>query len=772
MMTSYLFRNNLVHHAPVPRKLSDRAALVWGVIWTLISTSVIAVCWTVGRTPWDPLWTGLVVIGIALAATLSGTVSRLDATLVFTISPATLVILYMSTDFGTAIAVWGTANLVTLLIRMRNVWDAAEQLSYVLGSAMIALWVVGSLRSAYGWHEIYTVLALLAYFATRFTISTIRMSVVTPISVSDSIAAIIPMRAAMVFVGIPSLALAGRFLQVYIAEHSPLFGPYWSGGIAVLSMGIFSFVLAMTWTIRVIDTQLKGIHDAAIGLPWPEDRPVAESAQEFVKRALPAYEIEFRSEAGRNINEISSPMADGHLIARRGNNQAPLLEADQLILDSIAHIGDTMADVRSDHDRLFRQALTDTITKLPNYRAFTEVLEETARGASSGMAVVYIDIDGFKTINDRFGHENGNKILHTLGARLRDFLTDDEFVARVGGDEFVLILYGLDDEEAGHERVRELVDAVCGPVMIGTARIPIVLSYGLSYAGPGSVDTSRLVEQADAEMYEGRRARRGTDGRRSESLATGVVARGIRESDLTFAYQPIVDDETGRIVSVEALVRPGKTSLAGENAEQIIGRARCEGSLTELSSYLMRIAAAGMARFRSAVPERTGLHVNIDVEQVIDDEFMASLRREWAGTGTVLTLELGEASLGRRLDNVTKRLEAMVETPGLHIALDDFGSQACTLESVIHFPFDVLKVDKSVVAARSRKSDIIVSGIVALGRGLGTKVVFEGVEDDETHEWLRSHGARYMQGYRFAQPLYADELYDRLSRHGLAATVS
>lgn len=772
MTSSNLFRGSHVHHAPVPRKLSDRATLTWGVIWTFISIATITMLWISGESAWDPPWTAVTVAGTALTATLAGAASRLDATLVFSVSPVTLVLLSVGTDLGTAIAVWGTGNLITMLIRIRIVWDAMEQLAYVLGSAIIALTVIEWLEAEHGWREYYTVLALVLYFAARFMISTIRMGVVTPITVRENIAAIIPLRAAMVTSGICLVALGGRFLQLYIAGRNPDFGAYWGGAIAILSIGIVCLVLAMVWTMRIINTQLRGIRDATIGLPWPDDVSVTDAAKGFVKKALPNYEIEFRKSAGRNINEISSPMADGHLIARRGNNQAPLLEADQLVLDSIAHIGDTMVTVRRDHDRLFKQALTDSITGLPNYRAFIEVLDETVREASSGFAVVYIDLDGFKAVNDRYGHESGNTILHTLGTRFRDHLTTKEFVARVGGDEFVLILSDLTDEQSGHDRVEELFTIASAPVRVGATKIPVVLSYGLSYAKPGHSDTRSLVEEADARMYAGRAVRRGGDAYRLAAPPRGTIARGIRDEALTFAYQPIVDTDTQRIVGLEALVRPGNSIFGGESADQIVARARIEGQLTDLSLYLIKTAVEDMKRFRQIVPELRSIHVNIDVEQIADDVFMEALRTEWERSGLDLTLELGEASLGRRLDKVTARLEQMVETPNLHIALDDFGSEACTLESVIHFPFDVLKVDKSLLLrAGSQKTDLIIDRIIELGRAVDARVIFEGVEDDSTYEYLRNHGARYMQGFRFAKPQYVDDLCDRLQRNGLDATV-
>lgn len=768
-----LFRGKLVHHAPVARKLSDRAVLIWGAFWTVISASTIIVCWFIGDTARDPLWIGLTITGIALTATPTVAVSRLDATLVFSFSPVTLAILYVGTDFGTAIAVWGTANLITLFIRIRHVGDAAEQLAYILGSAMVALGLVQWLQGMHGWRELWTVLVLIVYLAARFAISTIRLSVVTAVTVKTIIGAVIPLRAAAIVSGTALISLWGRSLQDYINAASGHLGLFWGGMISILIMGLASFIFAVAWTIKAITTQVQGIRDAALGLPWPDDKPITEHAKSFVKRALPHYEIEFRNEAGRNINEISSPMAGGHLIARRGNNQPPLLEADQLVLDSIAHIGDNMVTVRREHERLFQQTQTDTVTTLPNYRAFIKMLNKMAQETTAGFAVAYIDLDGFKAINDRYGHENGNAILQAIAERFREALNADEFVARVGGDEFVIILSELDSEQEGHKRIQEIFTRVCTPVTIGAVSVPIILSYGLSYASSGQADTKRLVEEADARMYEGREVRREGGSAERETVSTGAVARAIRESTLMLVYQPIVDTDTGSIRGLEALVRAGDSYLSGIGAEEIVESARREGLLTELSIYVVTAALADMARFRQVTPSLRGLHMNIDIEQVIDDRFAVALRNNWEGSGVSLTLELCESSLDRRIDDVISSLERLIATPDLHIALDDFGSSACSLESVIHYPFDVLKVDKAMIAGLdSAKASFIIEGIVRMGRDTDTQIIFEGVEDDLTSQRLRQRGARYMQGYRFGRPMLADNLIDRLEKHGLSAVIA
>lgn len=778
MTSSDFFRGGLVHHAPVPRKLSDRATLVWGVLWTVVSLALIGVSSFFASIEWDPLWIVVTFVGFALAGSLTAAVSRLDATLIFGAAPAVIVVIYTSSDFATTLAVGGAANFVSLLARLRHVGDAAEQTAYIMGSAMLSIGVLELLTSAYGWHEIYTVYCLLIYFLARFTMSTIRMSVVTSLRLREILAGIIPVRAGLLILGLISLSFLARSLQDFIATRNPALGLHWAGPIVIFVLGMVCYILASVWTLHSLNRQLQGLHAAAIDLPWSHDKSVPDHAVDFVRAALPHYEIEFRHEAGRNINEISAPMSDGHLIARRGSIQPPLFAADHIILDAIAHMGATMSTVRQDHDDLFEKALTDTMTRLPNYRAFMEVLDRTAQGEQGGFAVAYIDIDGFKYINDHYGHQAGNVILITLGARFTDHIRENEFVARVGGDEFVLVITGVHDEQTAHGRVDEVLMSVVDPVRVDDVEIPIVLSYGLSFSSGATDDIQHVVEEADALMYAGRRARRSGAGGETAHNTTrprensAAVARAISASNLVFAYQPIVDTTTGTIVALEALVRPGTDAIASLTAEQIIDEARCEGLLTELSIHLVKTSLADFKRFQSVVPTLTSLHVNIDVEQLVDPDFADALASEWGGSGIELTLELGESSLDRHSREIISCLNRAMGVDGLHVALDDFGRDSCTLQSIVHYPFDVLKIDQSMADfIRQHKARLIVGALVNLVGSMDARMVFEGVETDEVYQILRDLGVRYMQGYRFGKPLLVEESLHRFETHGLAAVV-
>lgn len=758
---------------PVARRLSDRSADIWGTVWSAIVLIALGLLWVLGNPLQRPVFSAIVLVGVFLSAFLTRPISRIDATLVLSIGPATLFLVLDSTSAPIALALWGTAYSAGVLVRVRNVAETAEVSAYVIGCALVSAGVYRLIDPLGAPTWVTAIACVLAYVLTRLIISSIRLGVVTELSPLDALRMLLPKRIGIFIVCLTIIALTGDLMRWLIIRWAADVGAHGAGALTVLLIGIATFALAMFYESRLLNTQLRGTLEAALSLPWDPNTPVLEQAVEFTKRTLPHYTIDVRNHAGRNINEITSPLDGGFLIARRGSSQPPFLSRDQHVLDAMTHIAETMGVVNREHDRLKTQAVTDELTGLPNYRGFRAALQRIDLQAVRNVAIAYIDIDDFKEINDTYGHDVGNVVLQTLATRMRASLPGDDVVARVGGDEFVVVLTGVEQEHRGRDRIDALLAATTAPIPVGEGMVAVSMSYGLAFSDSADTDMATLVTAADSRMYAGRgrelHDQHFTPAAREAGERHDAITRTVQERLITCVYQPIVDAAENQIVAVEVLVRPGRDAPAGVSAETIINEARRLGSLSALSLSILHTAVADMRSFHRAAPGLATLHLNIDVEQVIDPEFTRALLDLHLQTPVDITVELGETSLHRISDPIVAELDRL-RGHGIRVALDDFGSSSSTLRAIIDIPLDVLKVDKSMVQyTRTQKPRLIIRHMAQLCAELGVQMVIEGVEEEHTATDLAEAGVRYMQGYRFGFPLPAEQLLGRLTDHGLRA---
>ena len=764
----------------VPRRLSDRAVFVWGTIWTAVVAWLLGFFWITAWPLRSPLWALVVFVSLLASSALSVAISRIDATMVVSTAPAALLIALNSTTPAEAVAVWGTAYFLGTLARFRHLGDATETTAYLFASALVAM-AVTNLLDARGVPWPISAAAFVAVFLlTRLLISSIRLSIVVELSGRKAFGELLMRRLLVAWLAISLTSIVGLSIQGLIVQHNQNVGPFWGGAFTIFLLGIAAFAGGVYRESRTVSAQLSGTLAAALELPWAHDVSIEAHALQFARRALPQYTVALQEHDERNVNEIVSPLTKGYLVARRGTTQSPFLVQDQRVLDAIAHIAVTMSAAQRERDLLSSAAVTDALTGLPNYRGFRETLATTAGSAEDGYAVVYVDVDGFKEINDRYGHETGNAVLRTIAMRMRLLLSAADLVARVGGDEFVAILTGVANEEEAQLRVALLLHEVSAPFVAGETVIPLWLSHGLVHATPGSTDIAALVEAADARMYAARgRQVPGAPTVLPEIRPSGeafdlveTIAAAIWERKLTLAYQPIVDCAENRIVAFEALVRPPESKLRDIGADLIVHEARRLGLLTELSTHVLDTAVRDMARFQQVAPGLLDVHVNINVEQVTDPAFAAAKARAEDSGGVHLTLELSETSLNRASEETNRELERLRAQTNVRIALDDFGRDSSTLLSLLQYPLDVLKIDKALSRGMdSPKPRMVMRSMAMLAQNLGVEMVVEGVEDDRTCEELVRAGVRYMQGYRFGAPLSADETAERLARHGVQALV-
>ncbi len=780
--------DELANTPAVARRLSDRAVRAWEITWTIAVLAVLITCFVIGDASQYVLLSIIAVACAAASSALTVVLSRTDATLVMSIAPAILLVLLTGMSPATALALWGTGYFIGALVRIRHIGDAAEMTAYMIGAGLVTAPVWLWLSATFLPWPIAAVASVSTYMVFRLVVTAIRQSIVTDMDFMQTLRGIMISRAFAVCGALCVIAIGGMWLARATEVADADFGAPISVAVTLLVMGIGAFTVGILGELRLSATRLEGTLGAALALPWPDGVPVETHALGFARATLPQYAIELRATRGRNVNEMVSPLPEGYLVARRGLIQAPFLVEDQRVLDSIAHIAENMAEARRERENLARAATTDALTGLPNYRAFRESLTAAAQQAprTGGFAVVYVDVDGFKEVNDRHGHEAGNAVLRTVAERMQSWIAQDGVVARVGGDEFAVILTAPASLAAAEQRAAELVGAVGAPVLFGSAVIVVGLSYGVAFSGPNASDVTEIVDAADARMYaaRGRALGYGTEPANDTAPISVVrpgldvvdlvatIADAVRENRLALVYQPIVDRVEDRIIAIEALIRPQEARLRGLTADLIVHEARRLGLLTTLSTHVVRTAIADMRRFQEIAPDLRDVHVNIDVEQVTDSDFVSMLLPAPWREGIVITLELNETSLHRSSDDTRTALEQLRTDAAIHVALDDFGRDSSTLLSIVETPFDVLKIDKELTrSVVDRKSRLVMRSLSNLARSLHVQMVVEGVEDDTMYEELVQVGVRYMQGYRFGQALHAEHLCARLAEHGLRAKI-
>jgi diguanylate cyclase (GGDEF)-like protein/PAS domain S-box-containing protein len=433
--------------------------------------------------------------------------------------------------------------------------------------------------------------------------------------------------------------------------------------------------------------------------------------------------------------------------------------------------------------QLSHQALHDSLTGLPNRAMFVAQVDAAmgrARRAGHGLAVVYIDLDDFKVVNDTLGHVAGDRLLVEVGRRLRASLRLGDTAARVGGDEFNLVLEGLDDPSLAGDVVGRLLEVLSEPYRLEDLDIRITATAGITTLHDPATTAEDLQGQADAALYEakldGKARLAWYDPSMSERAWERLdiehgLRRAIDNDELEVAYQPVLDLHTRQIGGVEALVRwrhPDRGILA---PGAFIPVAERSGLIVPLGRFVLEEACAAAVRFGLRERGAVGAHgpagpmpvsVNVSAVQILDDDFVGDVAAALASSGlpaACLTLELTESVLildGERSDTVMVALRGL----GVRLAIDDFGTGYSSLSYARRFPVDELKVDRAFVTGLGDTSDdgAIITAAIAFARALHLDVTAEGVETVEQLARLREMGCDRVQGFLFSEPLFEADL--------------
>ncbi len=418
--------------------------------------------------------------------------------------------------------------------------------------------------------------------------------------------------------------------------------------------------------------------------------------------------------------------------------------------------------------KIASMACHDTLTGLPNRALLRERMEHAQRLVASGgaVAVISVDLDHFKAVNDRLGHAIGDALLMRVAERLLGCVRREDTVARLGGDEFVILLLGLDDPGEAAERAGHIVEAISEPYDLDGHRLLVSASAGITLSPRDGALPDQLLKNADAALYcakaEGRRAYRFFDPHmavdRQVRLDTEAQLREALVSEsFRVLYQPIVDLTSSAITGLEALVRwqhPVRGTIA---PDAFIPLAEETGMIVPLGAWVLRRACRDAAL---SWPATTRLCVNVSSIQIKSPNFVATVRDALHESGLQagrLELEITESILLQRSDGTLAVLNEL-RGMGVAISLDDFGTGYSSLGYLRSFRFDRIKIDRSFVGdlLESAESEAIVRAVVGIGNALGIATVAEGIETRGQLQRLRSFGCTEGQGYHFSKPKPAD----------------
>ena len=421
--------------------------------------------------------------------------------------------------------------------------------------------------------------------------------------------------------------------------------------------------------------------------------------------------------------------------------------------------------------RLHHIAHHDDLTDLPNRAYFFDQLAAAIKAEHKDprfhFAVLFLDCDRFKTINDSLGHRAGDELLVVLGKRIAAQLRPSDVIARLGGDEFAILARNMREEDAVALAMR-LQTVVAEPIQIRSAELSTSVSIGITMGGPQYASPEDVMRDADIAMYRAKALGRAQHAIFDSALHAEVssqlwlesaLRRAIEQEQLYLAYQPIFDLRTGQIRAVEALCRWVHPERGAVQPERFIRVAEESGLIVPLGDWALETACRQLAAWQKSVPTSSHLqvHVNVSGAQLLQNDFvdrvMAIVQRSQVRPDQV-AFEVTESMLIDGLSVALPNLRKLRES-GMHISIDDFGTGYSSFSSMCDLPIEEIKIDRSFVTrmARGSEGEEVVRAIIAMGRAMGKRIVAEGIETELQCRKLLELGCDGGQGFLFARPL-------------------
>ena len=424
------------------------------------------------------------------------------------------------------------------------------------------------------------------------------------------------------------------------------------------------------------------------------------------------------------------------------------------------------AIVQRQQSRLFTLAHVDAVTGLSNRHHFRLLMDDALTGLSGHpFAILCLDLDRFKTVNDALGHDVGDMLLTLVGQRLTAVSREGDLVARLGGDEFAMVLRDVADRPSAQRIADRVLAALCTSVEIEGLTVPMGVSVGIALAPQDGDQPEQLLKNADLALYSAKAGGRGRACFYDLEMSAGVVRRlqleralrsAITLHQLSVVYQPQVDLNSNALIGFEALVRWRHPELGEVRPDEFIAVAEDAGLINEIGAWVLEQACLEA----NAWPEPLSVAVNLSAVQVMTQDLPVLVGRVLSGTGLAasrLELEITESVLLNETEATLAQLHGLNRL-GVRIALDDFGTGYSSMAYLRRFPFDKLKIDRCFVKALTTEPDarVIVHAIIDMAGGLRMKTLAEGVERETEMVALREEGCAEVQGYLVSRPLQVD----------------
>jgi diguanylate cyclase (GGDEF)-like protein len=479
---------------------------------------------------------------------------------------------------------------------------------------------------------------------------------------------------------------------------------------------------------------------------------------------------------------LSSITGSGPFVMAKADESLMLLQIFIIILAGTTLI---LAAVLTERSRLLLSlaqsnaelndmAFNDALTGLPNRRALVERVQQAARSARrhhKHAAILFLDLDRFKRINDSLGHAVGDELLKAVARRLQDALREEDSVCRLGGDEFVVLLWDVDAATDAAIVAQKLVATLRAPLRLANLDLGVTTSIGIALLPDDGSDADDVIRYADMAMYRAKERGRGTFQFYKDEMNRTALARLVREHELRGAlnegqfrlyYQPIVDLFTAQVIGVEALLRWQHPQRGLLLPHEFILLAEETGLIVEIGAWVLQQACRDIKQLRESVRQELRLSVNMSLRQLRDPnlpELIASVLTETDLDALWLNLEIAEDLLR---DDVLAEMNFLhkLDRIGISLAVDNFGSAASSLSVLARLPVTIIKIDHRLVGRlqEDRTARDITLAMIAMAHQLGLVVVAENVEKAEQREFLTANGCDYAQGFLFHRPQPAAEL--------------